>query len=212
MFNSSTGLIAGNYSCQPLTIPATPSYVVQAVTMSGWVLMQQNLCDGSQNFQRGWIEFRNGFDDNHGNFWVGNEKLFQLTSSSQCKLRIEVQAADTKIWYFTEYSSFTLNSESDFYRIQVSGYSGTAGDAFRDNIRSDWITNGYRFSTFDSDHSPGSCCADRGRSGWWLNLCGASELNECGWSTLAYRYHAIIDETTYLSWKISGSRMMIMKL
>ena len=152
---SLTGLIAGNYSCQPLIIPDTPSYVVQAVTMSGWILMQQNLCDGSQQFRRGWVEFRNGFDDNHGNFWFGNEKISQLTSSSQWKLRSELQAADNKIWYYAEYSSFKLTGESDFYRIQVSGYSGTAGDAFRDGTYANWITNGYRFSTFDSDRSPG---------------------------------------------------------
>ena len=206
---SSSGISTGNYSCQTLTIPATPSYVVQAATMSGWILMQQNLCDGSQNFKRHWIEFRNGFDDSHGNFWVGNEKLHQLTSSARWKLRIEIQAADTKIWYYAEYSSFTLNSESDSYRIRVSGYSGTAGDAFRNNFQVDWITNGYRFSTFDSDQSPGSCPGN----GWWWNSCGLSQLNDCKWGTLEYRYHVSLQYPTQeWLWLISGSRMMIMNL
>jgi len=42
------------------------------------VLIQQN-ADGSNFFNRSWVEFKVGFGDESGNYWLGNDLLSQLT-------------------------------------------------------------------------------------------------------------------------------------
>jgi len=44
-------------------------------------------------------------------------------------------------------SSFQIANESDLYRIQFSGYSGTAGDGM---VRSTYNCNNQQFSTLDN--------------------------------------------------------------
>ena len=199
------------YSCQRLGIPSAPANISDTILVDGWILIQQNMIENHDTFNRNWLDYKNGFDDNDGNYWFGNEKLFQLTSSSQWKLKIEMEADDTRRWYFAEYSSIQIASESDFFRIQVSGYSGTAGDAFNDDSWPPWMTNGQWFTTLDSDNDgyEGVNCASR--AGWWFNNCGISVLNVGVWGTLAYRYDVSVNNNNEWSWKLSGCRMMIMK-
>ena len=175
---------------------------------------------GSQTFVKNWLGYKSGFSDRSGNYWIGNENLFQLTSSAQWKLRIDVQARDTKLWYFAEYSSILISDESNLYRIQLSNYSGgTAGDAFQDVPIWTLETNGKPFTTFDADHdgSTSTNCA-AGTGGWWYRQCGTSCLNGCGygvsgiggaWGTLQYRYSTTISQGNSPTWDISGSRMTI---
>src|SRR6218665_120925 len=48
--------------------------------------------DGSLNFNRNWIDYRNGFGELGGKreFWLGNELIHLLTSTAAYTLRIEV--------------------------------------------------------------------------------------------------------------------------
>ena len=46
---------------------------------------------------------------------------------------------------FALYESFLVKSEEEGYELQVSGYSGTAGDSFSAH-------NGKKFSTYDVDN------------------------------------------------------------
>ena len=58
------------------------------------------------------------------------------------------------------------------YRLQISGYSGDAGNPLR-------IDNGMAFSARDSDKDlwEGDCSQTRGGGGWWYNGCGLANLN-----------------------------------
>jgi len=56
------------------------------------LLIQQNI-NGSNFFNRSWAEFKVGFNDSRGNYWLGNELLHQLTySGGRYKLRFDLQA------------------------------------------------------------------------------------------------------------------------
>jgi len=143
------------------------------------VLIQQNI-DGSNFFNRSWAEFKVGFNDSNGNYWIGNDRLSLLTLSGvsgRYKLRFELQARDNSSWYWAEYSSFTVLGESRNYMLQVSGYSGNAGyDALS-------YHNGMMFTTYDRDNDPytsssynGNCAVLNG-GGFWYNKCSWCSVN-----------------------------------
>jgi Fibrinogen beta and gamma chains, C-terminal globular domain len=78
------------------------------------------------------------------------------------------------------YWSFSIDSESNKYKLAVSGYDGkTGGDALGGQLFADWVSNGQPFSTTDHDNDQwlqGNCAKDFG-GGWWLTHCSVSFLN-----------------------------------
>jgi len=122
-----------------------------------------------------------------------------------------VQQRTTNLWFSAEYWSFKIGDElNDKYRLEVSGYSGDAGDSLQyegnwngiDNF-GHFYHNGMKFTTHDQDndqHSGENCATKRG-GGWWYNDCYMACLtcnsarNE--WCTLSSVYDVI------------NSRMMI---
>ena len=127
------------------------------------MLIQQNV-DGSNFFNRSWMEFKVGFGDESGNYWLGNDLLSQLTLTGRYKLRFDLHSRSNGSWYYAEYSTFTVLSEAEKYRMRVTGFSGNAGDAFSSH-------SGMMFSTYDSDNDDASynCAAKRGGGFWYWN-------------------------------------------
>ena len=80
------------------------------------LLIQQN--DGSGGFNRPWAEYKVGFGDPSGNYWLGNDLLSQLTANNRYKLRFDLQSNYSN-WYYAEYSTFRVLSEADNYTLQV---------------------------------------------------------------------------------------------
>ena len=139
------------------------------------VLVQQNI-DGSDFFNRSWAEFKVGFNDSEGNYWIGNDLLSQLTQSGPYKLRVELQARSNLTWYWAEYSRFVVYNESQNYELEVSGNSGNAGDGLE-------YQNGMLFTTYDRDNDPfknyrfNNNCAVRDGGGFWYKACATGQLN-----------------------------------
>ena len=135
------------------------------------MLIQQNI-DWPDIFNRSWEEFKVGFGDPIGNYWLGNELLSQLTANNSYKLKIDLQSYWNNNWYYAEYSTFIVLTEADNYTLQVAGYSGNAvNDGFG------WH-NGLMFSTYDRDNDlwPGNCAATYG-GGLWYNDCAWCAVN-----------------------------------
>ena len=139
------------------------------------LLIQQNI-DGSDFFNRSWEEFKVGFNDTRGNYWLGNELLHQLTYNGNYKLRFDLQILNGS-WYYAEYSSFFVFSEAHNYKMRVSGYSGNAGDnglSYHD---------GMMFTTYDRDNDPyinpayNDNCAVGNGGGFWYKLCSHVNVN-----------------------------------
>jgi len=58
--------------------------------VNNWIILMHRF-DGSLNFNRNWIDYRNGFGDiGQGEFWLGNEKIHRLTNRFFYNLRVEV--------------------------------------------------------------------------------------------------------------------------
>lgn len=54
-----------------------------------WIVVQRRK-DGSVHFNRTWQDYKDGFGDLSGEFWIGNDKLHLLTKSPTV-LWIELQ-------------------------------------------------------------------------------------------------------------------------
>ena len=132
------------------------------------LLIHQNL-DGSNFFNRSWAEFKVGFNDSRGNYWLGNDLLHQLTNEARYKLRCLVQARSNSVVYVANYDMFLVANEASNYRLTVSDYSGNAGDSMS-------YHNGMMFSTYDRDNDLTEDvywqhCANYYAGGFWYNRC-----------------------------------------
>ncbi|XP_055865186.1 ficolin-1-like, partial [Biomphalaria glabrata] len=135
----------------------------------GWIIFQRRI--NGKDFYRGWKEYRDGFGDyNIGEFYLGNENIFKLTSTGQYDLRIDLKYNNIK--YFAKYENFKILSETEKYKLKIGDYSGNAGDDLS-------VHNNMYFSTFDRDNDISSYlnCAVFSLGAWWYEDCQRSNLN-----------------------------------
>ncbi|KAG8006872.1 Angiopoietin-related protein 2 [Nibea albiflora] len=148
----------------------------QSRAQGGWTVIQRRQ-DGSVNFFRTWEQYKQGFGNLDGEYWLGLEHLYWMTKQAQYKLRVALEDWQGR-QVFAEYDSFQLEPESDWYRLRLGQYHGNAGDSLS------WHNN-KAFTTLDRDkdsytglHSPCSCnCAHYQKGGWWYHMCAHSNLN-----------------------------------
>ena len=148
-------------------------YVKCSVANCVPLLIQQNI-NGSDFFNRSWAEFKVGFNDSIGNYWLGNELLSQLTVNHRYKLKFDLQSrSNTSNWYWAEYSTFRVLPETYNYELVVYGYSGNAG---RDSLS---YHNGMMFTTYDRDNDPwsGNCALHVRGGGFWYKTCAHCYVN-----------------------------------
>ncbi len=91
--------------------------------------MIQKRFNGSVDFYRTWNEYRNGFGDPTGEFWLGNRYISLITKEQRNVLRVELTSVSGEM-RFTEYSEFELHNEDfkySFHKGAVSNAS-TAGE------------------------------------------------------------------------------------
>ena len=70
------------------------------------------------NFTKTWIEYRNGFGNLNGEFWIGNLLINELTKDMQKSmvLRVELMSHDGRSAW-AQYSTFRLKNKLIFIRI-----------------------------------------------------------------------------------------------
>jgi len=150
------------------------------------LLIQQN--DGSGGFNRSWEEYKVGFGDPSGNYWLGNDLLSQLTANNRYKLKFDLQQNGTGNWYYAEYSTFRVLSEADNYKLQAGGFSGNASyDSFSQHH------NGAQFTTFDRDNDLWSSnnCAESLGYGFWYYNCNWCGVNGASSSPVGFYWTAL---------------------
>ncbi|XP_051548872.1 uncharacterized protein LOC127437759 [Myxocyprinus asiaticus] len=141
----------------------------------GWTLLQHHF-DGSTSFNRTWDEYKRGFGELTGEFWLGNDKIHWLTETKNMSLRIELE--DFKgIKEYAHYNHFYVANESQQYRLSIGGYSGTAGNAMQ--FSKEYNHDQKLFSTPDRDNDqyPSGNCGAYYSSGWWFDACMSANLN-----------------------------------
>ncbi|KAM9316363.1 fibrinogen-like protein 1 [Gastrophryne carolinensis] len=131
----------------------------------GWTVIQRRQ-DGSVHFNRTWKEYKEGFGNLNGEFWLGNENIHRITRRGGYSLRIDLEDWTGQHKYAL-YREFSIEDEANYYCLHVSGAGGTAEDSFA------WYHNKRSFSTPES----GNLCAEISHGGWWYHQCFYSNLN-----------------------------------
>ncbi|GFN78556.1 ficolin-1 [Plakobranchus ocellatus] len=135
----------------------------------GWIVIQRR-STGNVDFYRDWATYKKGFGTLDDEFWLGNERIHALTSSGIWELRVDLKYKGKEA--FAQYSNFSVESESNKYRLRIGSYSGHAGDSLT-------YHNWQKFSTFDNDNddNPRGHCARSEEGGWWYGSCDTADLN-----------------------------------
>nr|KAG5709726.1 hypothetical protein BaRGS_027751 [Batillaria attramentaria] len=128
------------------------------------------------SFNRTWQEYKDGFGDASGDYFIGLERLHQLTTSKDYELRFRVRL-DNKTNYYQYYRSFVLNDESE-------NYSFTFNYTLHFQVLGDCLGNlqGVGFSAFDRDNDGDSSinCAQQNGGGWWFSGASCSSCSPLG--------------------------------
>ena len=126
---------------------------------------------GSVNFFKSWYFYARGFGNVAGEFWLGLDKIHRLTAGrAQSELRVDLEDFERERRY-AQYSSFRVANAYLKYRMEVSGYAGTAGDSMSRE-------RNMPFSTYDQDNDAwASSCAIEYEGAWWYKACHQANLN-----------------------------------
>ena len=148
----------------------------QTTDGGGWTVVQRHFSPYSANFERVWLEYKNGFGDLSGEFWLGNDNLHQLAASSSV-LRIDLTANTGQTGY-AKYGGFTVGDETTKFRWDMNSYQGNIGNRVYGHSHAPWNTRGMKFNAkdADNDNSPDTHCG--AYAGWWFNWCGLVNLNQ----------------------------------
>ena len=161
---------SGVYTVNPTNRSSFDVYCDMKTDSGGWTVFHKRF-NGFVGFFRGWDEYKNGFGDVRGEFWLGNEKIHQLTEiPSQLRVEINTTSAGYK---YAKYSNFTVTNEASNYTLFIGFYSGTATDKLT-------YYNEMAFTTKDRDNDKQKSynCAVNNRGAWWYKSCtSGSHLN-----------------------------------
>ncbi|XP_049724484.1 tenascin-N isoform X4 [Elephas maximus indicus] len=136
----------------------------------GWIVFQRRN-SGQLDFFKRWRTYVEGFGDPMREFWLGLDKLHNLTagSSPRYEVRVDLQTANDSA--YAVYDFFQVASSKERYKLTVGKYRGTAGDALS-------YHNGWKFTTFDRDNDIAlSNCALTHHGGWWYKNCHLANPN-----------------------------------
>ncbi|KAF4091169.1 hypothetical protein AMELA_G00034060 [Ameiurus melas] len=161
----------------------------------GWTLIQHRF-DGSISFSRTWNEYKRGFGNLTGEFWLGNDKIHWLTTTKAMILRIELEDLDG-IKEYAQYDHFRVANESQYYRLTIEGYSGTAGDAMQYSKKFNHNQKNFTTPDRDNDKYTSGNCGDYYSSGWWFDACMAANLNGKYYET---RYRGVRNGIFWGTW------------
>ncbi|XP_062611703.1 angiopoietin-related protein 7-like [Saccostrea cucullata] len=141
----------------------------------GWTVIQRRT-EGRIPFSspyRKWPDFLNGFGNVSGDYWLGNEKVFNILAQNSYKLRVEGVGYSGKL-YWAQYEEFRIENERNYYRLNVSEYTGNYADTME-------TANGNKFVTQDhpGDVSFFRDCSGLLAGGWWANT--TTSVPNCGY-------------------------------
>ncbi|XP_031549932.1 ryncolin-1-like [Actinia tenebrosa] len=161
---------SGVYEIAPIPGYTVKVFCDQVTDGGGWTVIQKRL-DGSVDFFRGWDDYKRGFGNKNGEYWLGLDAMHILTNSTENEIRIDLEDFNMNKTYAI-YKSFKVGTESQKYELFIGSFKeGNAGDSLGYHR---WTA----FSTSDQDNdNHATNCANRFKGAWWFGGCHYSHLN-----------------------------------
>nr|XP_034369214.1 tenascin-N isoform X3 [Arvicanthis niloticus] len=136
----------------------------------GWIVFQRRNT-GQLDFFKRWRSYVEGFGDPMKEFWLGLDKLHNLTTGTTTRYEVRADLQTVNESAYAVYDFFQVASSKERYKLSVGKYRGTAGDALT-------YHNGWKFTTFDRDNDIAlSNCALTHHGGWWYKNCHLANPN-----------------------------------
>ena len=137
----STALIKGMHVLTEVKMPPFPVYC----SAGQHIVVQRRSFPFDMSFNRTWDEYKNGFGDLNGEFWLGLEKLYRILNQPYVRysVRIETWSESGNLW-FEEFENFYIGDENEQYEIKSTGSHGNL------NFQS-YFNYGGKFFTHDKD-------------------------------------------------------------
>ncbi|KAH8264091.1 hypothetical protein KR038_002624, partial [Drosophila bunnanda] len=108
----------------------------------GWMVIQRRI-DGRVTFESKGCgqDCFDGFGDLSREFWLGCDKIHELTVSRRHELYIELVDFD-EAKAFARYDHFVVGGQAEHYKLNSLGqYSGNAGDSLRKSQNNQYLVN-----------------------------------------------------------------------
>ena len=113
-------------------------------------------------FNRSWTEFRKEFGSLSSQYWIGLDRLHQL-SQMNCRARFDMGFRRLSGLYYAQYSTFLVGNSTDKYKLTIGGFSGNTMNALS-------LASGTLFTTHDVNNNPtssGNCAVNHGGGFWY---------------------------------------------
>jgi len=112
----------GVYTIRPDNLSAFDVFCDQTTAGGGWTVLQKRL-DGSVDFFLDWNDYKVGFGDINGEFWLGLGSIHRMTSDNNNILRVDLGDFEGNTAY-AEYNKFVVMEVKDKYKLILGSYLG----------------------------------------------------------------------------------------
>ncbi|KAI5091238.1 microfibril-associated glycoprotein 4-like [Silurus meridionalis] len=85
-----------------------------------WTVIQRRI-DGNVSFYQPWEQYKNGFGDANGEYWIGLRNIFLMTYREKYQLKVNIEDFEDGNAY-AQYTFFYIDPESNNYRLNIGGY------------------------------------------------------------------------------------------
>ncbi|KAM6989650.1 tenascin-N isoform 4-T4 [Tautogolabrus adspersus] len=135
----------------------------------GWLMLQRRT-NGKLDFMKRWRQYIAGFGNMTDEFWIGLDKIYQLTNTpTQYELRFDLGLGSERA--YAVYDNFKIAPVKQKFKLTIGTYRGTAGDAMTYHQGQPWTT-----VDNDNDITLGNCALTH-RGAWWYLNCHLANLN-----------------------------------
>ena len=130
------------------------------------------------DFYREWQEYKTGFGEMDGSFWLGLEKIHRITQIENHELLVTMVDHDDKT-FTAKYDLFKVDSSATDYQLDLGAYVRAGSNA--GNSLS--VHDNQKFTTLDRDNDKrfnathNINCAVEFHGAWWYNDCYQANLN-----------------------------------
>ncbi|KAH8323136.1 hypothetical protein KR074_005947, partial [Drosophila pseudoananassae] len=126
----------------------------------GWMKVVHKLAD-SNEFNRSYEEYKSGFGNLSGEFFIGLERLYLMTNQVPHESHVTIECeGGVESLYVIKCKNFVLGNEEEDYKLKI--LESCSGETW------EWVPD-TKFSTYDrdEDQNPDDNVASDFGCGWW---------------------------------------------